>query len=52
MEEQVLVNLLDNGIRYTPSGGEIDIGLEENGNSLQISAADTGVGHSKGQCNA
>ncbi len=41
---EVLQNLLDNAIRYTPSGGKVTISAKSNGDMVQISVADTGVG--------
>lgn len=41
---QVLVNLLDNAIAYTPPGGAIAISAEEQGDSVTIAVADTGIG--------
>jgi len=41
----VMNQLLDNGIKFTPSGGSVVINLKEEGNSLiQISITDTGIG--------
>jgi two-component system phosphate regulon sensor histidine kinase PhoR len=42
--EQVLVNLLHNSIKFTPSGGNITISAISSGDSLQVSVADSGVG--------
>jgi signal transduction histidine kinase len=42
--EQVLVNLLSNALRYTPSGGEIDVGLESTDANAVIRVRDTGEG--------
>lgn len=42
--EQVLVNLLDNAIKYTPAGGNVRISGEESGDFVRISVADNGVG--------
>jgi two-component system phosphate regulon sensor histidine kinase PhoR len=41
---QVLANLIDNAIKYTESGGRIEIGLESKGAETIISVRDTGVG--------
>jgi len=42
--EQVLVNLMDNAVKYTPEDGEIRTSLFEEKNSVMISIEDTGVG--------
>jgi two-component system phosphate regulon sensor histidine kinase PhoR len=42
--EQVLVNLLDNAIKYTPENGLIRISTKEEGDTVTISVTDTGVG--------
>ncbi|SFD09687.1 ATP-binding response regulator [Massilia yuzhufengensis] len=42
--EQITSNLLDNAIKYTPSGGNIDIGLLETGDEVVLTVRDTGVG--------
>jgi two-component system phosphate regulon sensor histidine kinase PhoR len=42
--EQVLVNLLHNAIKFTPSGGSISISAKIEGDDIQVSVADTGVG--------
>ena len=41
---QVLRNLLDNALRYTPSGGRIDVQVHEQGTALTVSVADSGSG--------
>jgi len=41
---QVLVNLLDNAIAYTPRGGFVTVSAQETQNSVTISIADTGIG--------
>jgi heavy metal sensor kinase len=48
MIQRMLSNLLDNGIKYTPSGGSVEISLSENERHLAlISIKDTGVGISE-----
>ena len=41
---QVLLNLADNALRLTPSGGSIELRAERDGNEAVISVADTGPG--------
>jgi PAS domain S-box-containing protein len=42
--EQVLVNLIDNAIRYSPAGGNVEIAARENGGGAVVSVTDHGVG--------
>ncbi|NVN91696.1 MAG: HAMP domain-containing protein [Desulfuromonadales bacterium] len=42
--EQVLVNLIDNAVKYTPDGGEVRIFAEQVDTSIRISVQDTGIG--------
>ena len=42
--EQVVVNLLENAIKYTPDGGAVRIFAEEDGECVKVFVADTGIG--------
>ena len=42
--EQIMLNLLDNALRYTPKGGEAQIIVKKEGEWAKISVKDTGVG--------
>jgi two-component system phosphate regulon sensor histidine kinase PhoR len=42
--EQVLVNLIHNAIKFTPSGGRISISAKARDNDILVSVADTGPG--------
>ena len=41
---QALANLVDNGIKYTPSGGRVDVEAHAGESSVSISVRDTGAG--------
>lgn len=41
---QALANLVDNAIKYTPSGGRVTISAQKNGHGAVVSVADTGPG--------
>ena len=41
---QVLINLIDNAIKYTPSGSEITISSNKKGDMIEIKVADNGNG--------
>ena len=41
---QVLFNLVDNAVRFTPPGGEIRVTARPDGTRVQVSVVDTGVG--------
>jgi signal transduction histidine kinase len=42
--EQVVTNLLENAVRYTPPGGAIDVTVERDGEHAVLAVQDTGVG--------
>ena len=42
--EQVLTNLIENAVRYTPSDSPIDVGVQTEGDHMVISVADRGPG--------
>jgi signal transduction histidine kinase len=41
---QVLANLVDNALKYTPKGGSVSIAAAEDGPDVVLAVADTGVG--------
>ena len=41
---EVLQNLLDNAIQYTPSGGQIMVSAGPNGSVVEFTVSDTGIG--------
>ena len=41
---QALTNLLDNAVKYTPTGGTITVSLEQERDKARLSVADTGPG--------
>jgi PAS domain S-box-containing protein len=41
---QVVVNLLDNGIKYSPEGGKVEILVERTGGRCEIEVSDEGLG--------
>lgn len=49
MLEQVLVNLLENAVRYTPAGSALEISAETEAEALRVSVADHGPGFPPGQ---
>ena len=42
--KQVIVNLLDNAIKYTPAGGRIELVVSESGQSAILDVIDNGIG--------
>lgn len=44
MLAQVLINLLDNGIKFTPAGGRITVRASANDENVRIDVEDSGIG--------
>ncbi|MBC7228308.1 MAG: GAF domain-containing protein, partial [Thermoflexales bacterium] len=44
---QILTNLISNAIQYTPPGGKVAVSAHLNGDMLEVSVSDTGIGISK-----
>ena len=42
--EAIAVNLLDNALKYTPTGGTVRLAAQANGSRCQISVEDSGPG--------
>ena len=42
--EQVLTNLVENAIKFTPQGGEITVGARRDGDIVRLTVHDTGIG--------
>ena len=41
---QLLVNLVDNALKYTPAGGRVTVGLARDADTALLTVADTGIG--------
>ena len=42
--EHILDNLIDNGLKYTETGGRVTLSLRTDGDSAMIEVVDTGIG--------
>lgn len=42
--EQILINLIQNAIRYTPQGGRVSLTLDKRGERIVYTVTDTGIG--------
>ena len=45
---QLLLNLVTNAVKYTPSGGAVSLGLVDTGSAVMITVSDTGIGIAAG----
>ena len=41
---QVLLNLIENAVKYTPKDGSVNVGARVSGGSVNVEVADTGIG--------
>ena len=46
--EQVVVNLLENAVKYTPEGGTVRVSSKDQGEFIRFAVSDTGIGISSG----
>ncbi len=44
MMDEMLFNLVDNGIKYNKPGGDVTISIQQDNNLLRVAVADTGIG--------
>lgn len=42
--EQMLENLVSNAIKYTPSGGKVEVSMTQSNSGIKIEVSDTGIG--------
>lgn len=45
--KQILINLIDNSIKFSPEGGQIQLSIKRNKNNVEISVKDEGIGITK-----
>jgi PAS domain S-box-containing protein len=46
---QVLINLVDNAVKYSPDGGAVEMRVEATGTALRVSVSDEGLGIPHGE---
>ena len=42
--QQVIINLVDNAIKFTPEGGRVTVTLKRSGGAAELTVSDTGIG--------
>jgi signal transduction histidine kinase len=42
--KQIVLNLLSNAVKFTPDGGRIEVAAHRNGEGIEVSVSDTGIG--------
>ncbi|MDF2630212.1 MAG: two-component sensor histidine kinase [Symbiobacteriaceae bacterium] len=47
--ETILGNLVENGLKYTPAGGRVDVSLSAAGGMAALTVTDTGIGIASGE---
>jgi two-component system, OmpR family, phosphate regulon sensor histidine kinase PhoR len=47
--KQIVINLLHNGIKFTPTGGQVWVRAKQQGNFVNLEVRDTGVGMAPGE---
>ena len=47
--KQIVINLLHNGIKFTPTGGQVSVRARQQGSNVNLEVRDTGVGMAPGE---
>ena len=42
--KQIVLNLLSNAVKFTPDGGRVEVSAHRNGEAVEVSVSDTGIG--------